>query len=83
MAVVDIQDYVRFLPVLNRTPHHAARLSYDVETDAFSVSFTQPSYATDSQMTDDDLIIRYRRDAIIGFTVLHASRRTPKVATDK
>jgi uncharacterized protein YuzE len=47
------------------------------------VNFTQPGYATDSQMTDDDLIIRYRRDAIIGFTVLHASRRTPKVVTDE
>ena len=82
MAVVDIQDYVRFLPVLNRTPHHAARLSYDVETDAFSVNFTN-CYAIDSQMTDDDLIIRYRRDAIIGFTVLHASRRAPKVVTDE
>lgn len=41
------------------------------------------SHATDSEMTDDDVIIRYEGDAIIGFTVLHASRRTPKIATDE
>ncbi len=83
MAVIDIQDYVRFLPVLNRTQHYAVRLAYDVETDTFSVNFTQPDYATDSEMTNDDVIIRYRCDVIIGFTVLHTSRRTPKIATDE
>lgn len=83
MAVIDIQDYVRFLPVLNRTPHHAVRLTYDLETDTFSVNFTKPGHASDSEMTDDDVITRYEGDAIIGFTVLHASRRTPKIATDE
>lgn len=80
MIVEDIQDYVRLLPAVDRAPHHAVRLTYDVEADTFSVSFTKPGHATDSEMTDDDVIIRYEGDEIIGFTVLHASRRTPKIA---
>ena len=83
MAVVDIQDYVRFLPVLNRTPQHTVRLTYDVETDTFSVNFTKPGHAGDSEMTDDDVIIRYEGGAIIGFAVLHASRRRPKTGADE
>jgi uncharacterized protein YuzE len=39
------------------------------------ISFKKPSAATDSEMTEDDVIIRYERDEIIGLTILHASRR--------
>jgi uncharacterized protein YuzE len=38
-------------------------------------SFKKPSVATDSEMTEDDVIIRYEGDEIIGLTILHASRR--------
>lgn len=31
-------------------------------------------------MTDEDVIIRYEGDDIIGFTVLHASKRLKKSA---
>jgi len=83
MAVVDIQDYVRLLPAVNRTPHHAVWLTYDTEADTLYVNNKKPSYATDSEMMHDDVIVRYEGDAIIGFTVLYASRRTPKITTDE
>ena len=33
------------------------------------------NHATDSELTDDDVIIRYEKDEIIGLTILHASKR--------
>ncbi len=39
------------------------------------INFKKPSHATDSELTDDDIIIRYEDDEVIGFTVLHASKR--------
>jgi len=39
------------------------------------VNFTKPSHATDSELTDDDVIIRYEGEEIIGLTILHASER--------
>ncbi|HEX6384618.1 MAG TPA: DUF2283 domain-containing protein, partial [Anaerolineae bacterium] len=39
------------------------------------VNFKKPSIATDSELTDEDVIIRYEGDEVIGFTILHASRR--------
>ncbi len=59
---------------------YAVWLTFDGEADALYVNFKKPSYATDSEMTDDDVIVRYEGDAVIGFTVLHASKRSPKSA---
>lgn len=39
------------------------------------MNFKKPSYATDSELTEDDVIVRYEGEAVIGFTVLHASKR--------
>jgi uncharacterized protein YuzE len=50
-------------------------LSYDQEADTLYVNFRKPSHATDSDLTDDDVIVRYEKDEIIGLTILHASRR--------
>jgi uncharacterized protein YuzE len=38
-------------------------------------NFKKPGEAEASELTDDDIIIRYQDDDIIGYTVLHASQR--------
>jgi uncharacterized protein YuzE len=36
----------------------------------------RPSVAVDSELTDDDVIIRYDKDdQVIGYTILHAQKR--------
>jgi len=49
--------------------------SYDEEADVLYLNFKKPSRADDSELTDDDIIIRYEKGEIIGVTVLHASKR--------
>jgi len=68
-------EFLRFLPAVKRTPEAALWLTYDPEADVLYVNFKKPSVATDSALTDDDVIVRYQNDEIIGFTVLHASQR--------
>jgi uncharacterized protein YuzE len=80
MAIADIQEYLKLIPAVNRSPQHAVWLAYDDEADSLYVNFKKPSYATDSEMTDDDVIIRYEGEEVIGFTVLHASKRMKKSA---
>jgi len=80
MAIADIQEYLKLIPAVNRAPHHAVWLTYDAEADTLYVNFKKPSYATDSEMTDDDVILRYEGEEIIGFTVLHAGKRIQKIA---
>ena len=38
-------------------------------------NFKKSAIATDSELTENDVIVRYEDDEIIGLTVLHASRR--------
>lgn len=80
MALVDIQEYLNLIPAVNRSPQHAVWLMYDAEMDTLYVNFKKPSIATDSELTDDDVIVRYEGEAVIGFTVLHASKRIKKTA---
>jgi uncharacterized protein YuzE len=49
--------------------------NYDVDADVLYLNFKKPSVATDSELTDDDIIVRYQGQDVIGLTVLHASRR--------
>jgi len=50
--------------------------SYDADADVLYINFKKPSVATDSELTDDDVIIRYEDDEVIGLTVLRASERS-------
>lgn len=80
MAIADIQEYLKLIPAVNQTPQHAVWLSYEEEADTLYVNFKKPSYATESEITDDDMIIRYEGETVMGFTVLHASKRLIKTA---
>ena len=79
MALVEIPDlraYLRVLPVVKRAPESSVWLTYDRDADVMYVNFRKPSVATDSELTDDDIIIRYDdQEEIVGFTILHAGQR--------
>jgi uncharacterized protein YuzE len=80
MAIADIQEYLKLIPAVNRAPQHAVWITYDDEADTLYINFKKPSHATDSELTEDDVIVRYEGEAVIGFTVLHASKRPQKTA---
>ena len=75
MAVAEVADYVRLVPAVRQTPQGTVWISYDAEADTLYVNFRKPARATDSELTDDDVIVRYEGDQVIGYTVLRASRR--------
>ena len=75
MAPQDLADYLDVLPAVLRSPHRYIWSSYDAEADVVYINFKKPAHATDSELTDDDLLIRYEDDEIVGVTILHASKR--------
>ncbi len=64
------------LRVVSAAPHRYLWSSYDPEADVLYVNFKKPAHATDSELTDEDVIIRYEGGEIIGYTILHASKRS-------
>ncbi len=75
MAVTEIQNYLKLLPNLKQSPQGFIWMSYDAETDTLYVNYKKPGHADDSEITDDDVIIRYQGREVVEFTVLHASQR--------
>ena len=75
MSSINIKEFLNILPTVEQSPERLVWLSYDLEADTLYVNFKKPSFATDSDLTDDDVIVRYEGDAIIGLTILHASKR--------
>ena len=75
MAVQKLTDYLKIVPMVLRSPHRLIWSTYDEEADVLYVNFKKPAHATDSELTDDDMIIRYEGEEIIGLTILHAGGR--------
>lgn len=75
MAVTDIRPLIDMVPTVRDSPESAVWLTYDADADALYVHFKKPNVATDSELTDSDVILRYENEELIGMTVLHASTR--------
>jgi uncharacterized protein YuzE len=75
MAKGELKKILRLVPDLLEVPHPRIWTSYDKEADVLYINFKKPSHADDSELTDDDIIIRYEEGQIIGITILNASKR--------
>ncbi len=75
MAAVAVKKMLTLVPELLDVPYPRIWTSYDREADVLYLNFKKPSHAADSELTDDDTIIRYEKGEIVGITILNASRR--------
>ena len=50
-------------------------IDYDKEADVLYLSFDRPQKATDSEMLDNGVLLRYKGEKLVGMTVLEASKR--------
>lgn len=75
MTRLDLEAYLRFLPNLQNAPEQTIWLSYDSEADVLYINFKKPSVANDSELTDDNIVVRYQDDEVVGYTILHARQR--------
>ncbi len=75
MAVAEYETYLKLLPTVKESPQRTMWLAYDEEADTLYINFKKPSFATDSELTEDDVIVRYEGDQVVGYTILHASKR--------
>jgi len=75
MTSKDIKKILNIAPQLLNIPFKRIWFDYDEEADVLYLNFKKPSRADDSELTDDDILIRYEKGEIIGITILHASKR--------
>ncbi len=75
MAQIAVDQYLKMIPAVRHAPQSYHWSSYDSKADVLYINFKKPSHATDSELTDDDIIIRYEKDVVVGLTILNASKR--------
>jgi len=75
MAPVEVKKILNIVPQIVGIPYMRIWSSYDKEADVLYLNFKKPSHADDSELTEDDIIIRYEKDEVIGITILNASKR--------
>ena len=56
-------------------PQKKMWIDYDEEADVLYISFCRPQKATDIEMTEDGILLRYKDDELVGITILDASKR--------
>ncbi len=78
MAAADIDNIEKIaalVPQLLDITHKKIWADYDEEADVLYVNLKNPSHADESELTDDDVIIRYENGQVVGMTFLNASKR--------
>lgn len=58
--------------------HKNVWTDFDTEADVLYIHFKKPSHADNSEMIDDDIIIRYENNEVIGISILNASKKRLK-----
>lgn len=71
-AIVEILES---LPHLLRLPSKQIWFDFDEEADVLYVSLERPQGATDSEFTEDGVLMRYRGDRLVGVTIVNARKR--------
>ena len=61
------------VPLLIDFPAQRFWVDYDSEADVLYISFRRPQKATDTEMTDEGILLRYRDSELVGITILDAS----------
>jgi len=73
METTELKEIQMAMPYLLK--HKTVWSSYDSEADILYLHFKKPNLADHSVMTEDEIIIRYEKNEIIGLTILNASTR--------
>ena len=73
METEELKEIQSALPYFLK--HKSVWASYDSDSDVLYLHFKKPNNADNSEMTDDEIIVRYENNEIIGLTILNASKR--------
>ena len=75
MATVSPDHILTFVPQALQLHQKNIWLSYDEEADVLYLNFKKPNHADDSELLDNDVIVRYEGEEVVGITILNASKK--------
>ncbi len=76
IASQTVESVMLAVPLLLKFPERRFWVDYDAEADVLYVSFDRPQKATNTEMTEEGILLRYKGDELVGLTILDASIRS-------
>ena len=73
METIEVNEIRSLLPYFIK--YKNVWMNYDRDADTVYLHFKKPNHAEYTEMTDEDIIIRYENNKIIGLTILNASKK--------
>ena len=70
-----IKEVFKATPHFLKFPTAKMWIDYDKEADVLYISFKRPQKATESAMLKEGILLRYKKNELVGITVLEASKR--------
>lgn len=65
----EVEEIYRILPNIVKLPPKIW-IDYDKEADVLYISFKKPQGATDSELLEDNVLVRYKDDEVVGVTII-------------
>jgi uncharacterized protein YuzE len=76
IASQTVESVTLAVPLLLKFPERRFWVDYDAEADVLYISFRRPQQTTDTKMTEEGILFRYKGDQLVGITILDASTRS-------
>ena len=73
MATSELTELKTIVPYFIK--HKNVWANYDEEADVLYLHFKKPNHADNSELLENDVIMRYEREELIGVTILNASQQ--------
>jgi uncharacterized protein YuzE len=70
-----LKHVYKLIPHIINLPPKKMWLDYDKDADVFYINFKKPQRATDSEMLENGVLLRYRGTELVGITIMEASKR--------
>jgi uncharacterized protein YuzE len=70
-----LDELFKAIHSLLKIPQKKLWIDYDEQADVLYISFRRPQKATDTEMTKEGILLRYKDNELVGITVLDASKR--------
>ena len=70
-----LNEVYELIPHFIKLPEKKMWLDYDKEADVLYINFKKPQRATDSEMLENGVLLRYRDAELVGITIIGASKR--------
>jgi len=72
---VVVQEVLEAASHLARAGPRHIWFDFDEEADVLYISFEKPQQATDSDLLDNGVLLRYRDDTLVGMTIMNISKK--------